>query len=736
MPSGDRGKPSVTAPAVPSSSRVLAGRAGFDDWNGSVVRLILQLLRADPWVASAAALVGMGVPVAVLYWYSPDLMGRYSIWLEFLALGLALVVLVRRGLGATRLETRVFWLLIAAAYLLWILADAVLEGIGGASISVHAGLVGDLCFLFLYLALVMALELRAHLGPGGVVNRPLVLVEMIGGVVAGFALFVYFVMIPLRITTSAEWSPSYPFYLLLDALVLFGIYRNMHTAAATGWRQVYQLMGCAFTALLLVDLMGASVGWGVIPGVESAFFGMEPLWLVVHVFVVASARVPVSESPAIWDVLPKAMEVQPQTRFRRSSLILYALSLPIIHLAAYSLNLMDEGSRGLRDVSVLGFLMVFGALALIHLQRVETERAEARENYRRLFDACPVMIVVVEGTGQPGRILDCNPLFSATVGVDERTLLGRNLASMVTPFPSPGIESDAAEAPWEGQLQLGLDAGLPVLVHQRRFSGSGGPVWLVTLVDLSHQKILEERLRHAQRLESLGRLAGGVAHDFNNILTVVEGYSSLLAERLEQSPELLDHAREIQTSAQRAARLVQQLLAFGRRQLLRPTRTRLNGEVAKFSQVLRRILRPELQLVLRLEAERDEVRVDVGQIQDVLLNLVANAQDAIRGSGVVCIATRDAELTEVEGGGLSAARAYVALEVVDTGVGISRELQEKIFEPFFTTKGPATASGLGLASVLGIVEQSGGHISVISEPGAGATFRILLPQALRQTPVP
>lgn len=692
-----------------------------------------QILKADAWIWAALLLVIFSVPMAVLYWVAPDWVGETSLYLELLMLGLACgSTLIRVHRDATR-EGRLFWGLLASAYLLWITATILLFSTGEASISVATGFVSDLCFLFLYLAVILALELQPHLGSSGLSNRPLLLIEMVAGVVAGFALFVYLVAIPLRLSSVQEWSPSYPFYVLLDTLVLLSLYRTLLGADAPDWRGVYRLLFAAFCILFLIDLFGAALEWGMVPFVDSAFFGMEPLWLAMHVFVVAAARQPVTARPAEGGVLPTTPMDGQETRLRRSSVLLYALVLPVIHFGAHSLGLMDPAFRDLREVTLLGFLLIFGALAILHIQRVEDERSEARESYRRLLDACPVMMVVAEGPGYPARILDCNPLFAATLGSDYRLLLGRSPSDFILPIPSAssgqGETAEAFEAPWEAQLQLGHSAGVPVLVHLRRFEVRRRSVWLLTLVDLSHQKILEERLRQAQRLESLGRLAGGVAHDFNNILTVVEGYSGLLAERLQASPDLLDQAQQIQAAAKRAARLVQQLLAFGRRQFLRPTRTRLNGEVAKFSQVLRRVLRPDIQLVLRLGAVADEVNIDVGQIHDVLLNLVANAQDAIRGAGVVCIETRDVKRTEVENGELAAGRSYVALEVVDSGVGIPAELQEKIFEPFFTTKGPAVASGLGLSSVLGVVEQSGGRITVTSSPGAGATFRILLPLA-------
>lgn len=692
---------------------------------------IRGLLRTDRWLLAAAGLVALAIPVAVLDWLVPDTVGWTGIWMELALLILAFAVLLHRGLTAHRGRHRGFWLLLAGAYALWVFANLMVSFYRTEGIPVHVGFVADLCYLCLYVAVLLALELRPDLDGAGRTTRPLLLVEMFGGIVAGFALFVYLVVIPIRVHPASDWVGSYLFYVLLDALVLFALVRNLRNSANQSWRRVYRGMLLSFGVLAVLDSLALSMKLGLLPAVDSVYFGLEPFWMLPHLLLIAAARVKVRDGSADWVVLPKPDRELPQARLRRSSLLAYALGLPMFHLTAYGLNLMEESSRNLREISLLGFLLVFGALALVHLQWVESERAEASGGYRRLFEAVPVMIVVTDGQNGPGRIRDCNPLFAATLAMAERALLGVDLAELLTPFPRPDPAPGWDDAPWEAQLRIGANAGLPVLVHVRRLSGGGRPAWLITLVDLSQQKILEERLRHAQKLESIGRLAGGVAHDFNNILTVVEGYSTLLAERLEDHPELFNHAREIQTAVQRAARLVQQLLAFGRRQILRPTHTRLNQEVSKFSQVLRRILRPEIDLVLGLNAREDEVSIDVGQIQDVLLNLVSNAQDAIRGPGTVYISTREAVRSELEGAELAGPRSHLVLEVADTGAGIPRELHGKIFEPFFTTKGPATAAGLGLSSVLGIVEQSGGRISVSSEPNGGSTFRILLPRVAR-----
>jgi signal transduction histidine kinase len=663
--------------------------------------------------------------VSVIDHVNPEVVGHSGIWLEVSALVLTLSALLVRSRQAAGPESRFFWGLLATAYVLWIFRDLLLLIPGARPVPAPIGFTADLSYAFLYLAILLALEFRPHQGSGWLAHSRIAVVEMVGGFAAVFALFAYFVLAPMRVATSTDWVTPYPLYLFLDSLILFGLVRNLRSSLPGPWVRIYRLLLAAAVLLLLLDGLALFAGLQLIDGLESAFLWLDTGWMLLNLCVVTASRVrlpegvPAAGTASGWSWDPAA------GKLRRSSLIVYALALPALHLSLSVLGWIDEATRSLREVTLLGCLMVFGALALIHLQRVETERSAARDGCRGLLEASPVMILLAEGTDRPRHILNCNPLFAATLGSDTKFLVGRELDAFLDPAEPPGGSNPPVEEPWEAQLRLGEGAGLPVLVLVRRLPAPEPQTWLVTLADLSRQKVLEERLRQAQKLEALGRLAGGVAHDFNNILMVVEGYSTLLMEKLADQPELLEHAREVQSAARRAAHLVQQLLAFGRRQMLRPTRTRLNREVARISQVLRSLLRPEIQLVMKLEAVSDEVRIDVRRLQDVLLNLVSNAQDAIAGSGVVCVATRD--VTPDEAGELGGSRGFVALEVTDTGSGIPKELHEKIFEPFYTTKGPGKASGLGLSSVLGIVEQSGGRISVDSMPGAGSSFRILLP---------
>jgi PAS domain S-box-containing protein len=259
----------------------------------------------------------------------------------------------------------------------------------------------------------------------------------------------------------------------------------------------------------------------------------------------------------------------------------------------------------------------------------------------------------------------------------------------------------------------------------------GEPVRLVGVaLDVTARRELESQLRHSQKMETVGRLAGGIAHDFNNLLTAITGHGDLLAQSLEPEDPLQVDVAAINAAAARAATLTRQLLAYGRQSLLRPEPVDLNAVISDIEPMLTRLIGEDIELRTELASDLGWVHADLGQLDQVILNLVVNARDAISGGGSIVLSTANTDLDEstaAEHPGASDGR-FVAISVSDTGVGIDEATLGRIFEPYFTTKDRGRGTGLGLATVLGIVEQSGGHIDVSSTVGEGTTFHVYLPR--------
>jgi PAS domain S-box-containing protein len=300
------------------------------------------------------------------------------------------------------------------------------------------------------------------------------------------------------------------------------------------------------------------------------------------------------------------------------------------------------------------------------------------------------------------------------------------------------------DANWvgEGQLQHTV-SGRPINVLMNVFAiadpESGQPInFAAVMRDITERKHLEEQLRQSQKLDSLGQLAGGVAHDFNNLLTVITGYAGMILLDLDPNSPMLESVSEISQAADRASALTRQLLSFSRRQVTQPKDLALNDLVHNIERMLHRLIGEEVELVLSLAPDAGVIRADPGHIEQVIVNLVVNARDAMPSGGRVLVETALLPVDEeLSSGYLDVPPGeYVMLAVSDTGIGMTEEIKSHIFEPFFTTKEKGRGTGLGLSTVYGLVTQSGGTISVYSQPSQGSVFKMLFPAIKGPAPAP
>jgi two-component system, cell cycle sensor histidine kinase and response regulator CckA len=372
-------------------------------------------------------------------------------------------------------------------------------------------------------------------------------------------------------------------------------------------------------------------------------------------------------------------------------------------------------------------------------ERVEAERAlrMAHATVAALLDAAPLAILSLD---LDSCVTMWNPGAERLFGWTAAEVIGK-------PLPVVSIEylpeyTQLRDEVFRGRRVSGYETKrrrkdgslVDVLLSTAPLQDGAGNVsgLVALLVDVTERRGLEEQLRQSQRLEAVGQLAGGIAHDFNNLLTVVTSYAALLLEDLGPSHPKANDIQEIARAADRAAALTQQLLAFGRRQLLQPRVLDVNHTVTELERMLRRLLTADIELVTVLDPELRCVRADPGQLEQVLMNLVVNARDAMPGGGTLTVETANVEIdASYPGRHASAIRpgGYVRIAVSDTGHGMDEATQARIFEPFFTTKEPGKGTGLGLSTVYGIVNQSGGYVWCYSEPGRGTTFKIYLPHA-------
>jgi PAS domain S-box-containing protein len=413
--------------------------------------------------------------------------------------------------------------------------------------------------------------------------------------------------------------------------------------------------------------------------------------------------------------------------------------LGILNLAGPNVGLFPDGD--LATLAAVGRQVATAIEGARLRERLEARARSSEERYRLLMENAHDAIAI---TDCAGNIREVNREAERLFGLSRERILGRNFREFVAVTEAAEVDAIFARLSAEGSARAsgvsieragGEKAIADLLAAVIEIGGE--PLVVLNGHDVTEKKRAEEALRkveeqfrQAQKMEAIGRLAGGVAHDFNNLLTGITGYADLLGMRLPAVPEIQRDLDEIKKAAQRAAALTRQLLAFSRKQILSPKVLDLNGVVSALYPMLKRIIGEDIELLSVLPSDLGRVKADRGQIEQVLLNLAVNARDAMPKGGKLTIETANVDLDETYAAthlGVNPGR-YVMLAVGDTGIGMDAETKAHLFEPFFTTKEVGKGTGLGLSTVYGIVKQSGGNVWVYSEPGHGATFKIYLPR--------
>ena len=569
---------------------------------------------------------------------------------------------------------------------------------------------------------------RATFAPIG----PLVFLVLLSSLTSAFK-------VQFPIASGSNMSVSY--VVDIAALILRGPHATMIVGAASGWSQtrlnsrapnpVYRTLFNMSMLVLTVQAAGqVFVRLGGSPDAETTAMVIPLTGMALTYFLVNT--VPVAIAIAL-------TTKQNAWRIWKSD---FASSAPSYLLGAAAADVVIK----VTESAGYGLTLLLTAAPLYLTYKMYRAGRESEARQGAILEAAQDAIITMD---HQLNIREFNPAAERMFGYERIDILGRNV-ELLLPAPDRAEQVFALnEYLTTGSGTLG---GRQLELKGLRSDGSDFPLELTVarigsdnravltgfMRDITERRALEEQLRQSQKLEAIGRLAGGVAHDFNNILMSIMGAADLLLMQLEPDEAARDEAAEIKLAVDRGAGLTRQLLAFSRRQATRPRLFALGEVIRGMDTMLRRLMGPEIEFEISSAPEALMVVADSGQVEQVLMNLVVNARDAMPEGGRLTVRLEEVELDEAAAAAVVEGKTgrYARLSVADTGTGIDEATRAKLFEPFFTTKEQGKGTGLGLSIVYGIVKQSGGYITVVSEPGRGAMFLIYFPIAAAPEPTP
>jgi PAS domain S-box-containing protein len=678
---------------IPSRKFVVAAGTLF------VAHLVVSMM---PWVNARS------ISSDVVQWFAAMLAGA-ACWSAY-----------RRATG----NARSFWLMVCATCLLWVFSQTlsmyyfyVLLWRGPTPIA------SGTAFFLSFMPMFLAVLLPDRETPEDVIDWERIL-DTFQVILLILAVYIILVIVPQ--TRSGDHSAGNPRLVALNL-------RNLLLLTAFGARWVLDRRESIRNLLRTVAPPFFLYAAGTFFANRMDVLSVSPAgnlydltWSIPFLLIAVMA--------ARWE--PEADEQGSRWTFGYPALALVYLPsmlLPLLLFRLYGNVVKEQVFVGLAGLTISAVLYTARVALMGRRQQLVSEALQHSESrYRTLFDRN--MAGVFRSTVK-GKLLDFNEAFAQMFGYEREELLklsSKDLYYGGEEERQKLIDERRHDPAKQFEVRYKRKDGNPMVAVQSISiqKGKDGEETIEgTLIDITRRQALEEQLRQAQKMEAVGRLAGGVAHDFNNLLTVITGYSQMQIEETQLGTSLHDHAQQVYEASQRAAALTRQLLAFSRQQVLQAQLVSLNSILESMEKMLSRLIGEDIRVRTVCCRESTLVKVDPAQIEQVILNLSINARDAMPKGGQLTLETDRAELDETytKDHPWVTPGDYVRLTVSDNGAGMDQQTLARIFEPFFTTKEMGKGTGLGLATVYGVVKQSGGHINVYSEPGIGTTFRLYFP---------